>query len=1383
MIDGDNSIFGYVDLATGDFTSTNTTYNTVDLLGADGTINMDDIDGMTVDNEDVFWVASRDNSGNDPAYLAKMRHDGTFIKNAFGPGIDYIVLQGPEGFPDIVDAMAYDPIDDALYISANDGSGNPSLNNLMKINTSTGVAVLIGNMGVGDIEGLGFDGEGNMFATTGFSSTDASNRNSFYSINKETGEATKTFTFSEGSDYETCDCVIGDKNIIKGTVFFDADGSSYKTDDESGLQGVTVSLYEDKNSNGKYEAGTDYFIRSVVTNKEGQYKLFDAYDQGTVNYVITIDPNDLPSAYNFTTDNIEVASFSSGNNTDLYNDFGYNLPSVSNNIISGFVFADDDQNATKNGSEGGIENAKVYLYQDVDNDGAYTEGVDDIVSSANTGADGSYSFTRPFIEGTTLIEIQTASADDAEQKDGTMYLTSSDLDFGDKAVGVIYANANIPQGASIKSAYFTVVSSGSSSSTTNINLFAEDVNSASAYTTSSNNLTNRTLTSASKKWMMPYWSASGITFQSPDITQLVQEVVNRSGWNLGNDINIISLQSSGLREAVSHNTNSSEAPKLFVKYTDPSVADRYLTFVDVNSLPMGSSLTTDNIETASFTTGGNTDPNNNFGVYQDLSSFNTISGTVFKDVSNLGTLNSGDIGENNITVNLYNDVNANGIYDAGTDEFLTSKKTDASGNYIFQQNYTTSSGSISSKITTSSDDAIDDKNNNDLDITKRDLKLGKELVVVRFNDIDIPNGATITSAEITFTGRKDGSGNFSTKIEGIDTDNLSTFSDGDKPSDLTRTSASTTWSDNNSWYDEETYTSPSLVSIVTEIVNRPGWTNNNSIGFILDEGTGERKVEAKDGSSSKAPVLNISYTVSNVNYVLTIDEDNLPNGYTLTTDNIETATFNSGGNTDPNNNFGYQLDMAAINLITGTIFSDDNNNATFDNGETVVQDVTIRLYKDDNCNGVIDDGESIISTTTSNAQGEYSFSPSFNSTYQISKRVNSSSDDADDSPVTITSSDLDFSESEVALRFTNLDIPQGATISEAYIEVTPNELGSDDYNLTIRGIDVNNANTFSANQNFSSLPKTSASVNWSGTNDWQADIVENTPSVINIVQEIVNRNGWTSNNSMAFFFGLGNNGSSDIDAYSYNTKPSSAPRLVVSYTVNSSSTICYITEVVNSSIAQGGTLTTTSTQTASFNSAGNTDANNDYGIKYAALPVEMVYIKANWDKSTAKIDWATAAELNNDYFEVQWSNDGINFQTIGTVIGNGTSTIGHSYSFEHADAEHENYYRLKQIDFDGTIAYSEVVNLNKQAIEEAKIEAYPNPFSTQIKVSINSAQDEEATLQLISVQENVVYEQNVAIKAGVNSYNINNISQLRKGSYMLVLSTQSYRKTLNLIKR
>lgn len=102
------------------------------------------------------------------------------------------------------------------------------------------------------------------------------------------------------------------------------------------------------------------------------------------------------------------------------------------------------------------------------------------------------------------------------------------------------------------------------------------------------------------------------------------------------------------------------------------------------------------------------------------------------------------------------------------------------------------------------------------------------------------------------------------------------------------------------------------------------------------------------------------------------------------------------------------------------------------------------------------------------------------------------------------------------------------------------------------------------------------------------------------------------------------------------------------------------------------------------------------------LPVEMLVFTGRKNGTEILLNWETASELNNDYFIIERATDEMAFTEIGRVDGNGNSTQGNSYTFIDSDpAEGNNYYRLKQTDYNGMFAYSDLVVINFTQTQES----------------------------------------------------------------------------------
>ncbi len=133
-------------------------------------------------------------------------------------------------------------------------------------------------------------------------------------------------------------------------------------------------------------------------------------------------------------------------------------------------------------------------------------------------------------------------------------------------------------------------------------------------------------------------------------------------------------------------------------------------------------------------------------------------------------------------------------------------------------------------------------------------------------------------------------------------------------------------------------------------------------------------------------------------------------------------------------------------------------------------------------------------------------------------------------------------------------------------------------------------------------------------------------------------------------------------------------------------------------------------------------------LKYTgAVPVELTSFVADANYGQVKLNWTTATETNNQMFEIQRKSENTEFNTIGYVDGAGTTTEEQQYTYTDRSVPTGNYsYRLKQIDFDGTYEYSDIVEVDvKGPLSFDLKQNYPNPFnpSTKINFSIPKAGD------------------------------------------------------------
>ncbi|MFT6269686.1 MAG: type IV pilus assembly protein PilY1 [Alphaproteobacteria bacterium] len=356
-------------------------------------------------------------------------------------------------------------------------------------------------------------------------------------------------------------------------------------------------------------------------------------------------------------------------------------------------------------------------------------------------------------------------------------------------------------------------------------------------------------------------------------------------------------------------------------------------------------------------------------------------------------------------------------------------------------------------VTSNQDDAQQVDGNVQLSATR--LVLSQDTSTVysgfRYQDVNIPRGAVITSAILRFTsaGFNNAITNFT--IAGEATGNANEFSVlANDISDRTTTVNDVVWDTDNEWPSTgETINTPDITPVIQEIINRSDWCGGNDLAVIMEtidmSAGSNRRSYASDDGSSRSPQLVITYDESTANGCI---RDSLI----------------------------YQVDE-----------QDNNGEERYDG--------------------------------RASTGGELSFSSNSNR--------------------------------YTAARFKNLNIPQGSTVINAYLEFTAYRNGlSSGARMTIRGANQNSPGDFSPHHRYElrDIPKTSASVNWADMPPFYRNGVYQSPAVTDIVQEIVNRTGWNPGNEMMLI--MSDFGSSRRGAFTYNGRASAATRLVIEFEGN-----------------------------------------------------------------------------------------------------------------------------------------------------------------------------------------------------------------------------------------
>ncbi len=186
--------------------------------------------------------------------------------------------------------------------------------------------------------------------------------------------------------------------------------------------------------------------------------------------------------------------------------------------------------------------------------------------------------------------------------------------------------------------------------------------------------------------------------------------------------------------------------------------------------------------------------------------------------------------------------------------------------------------------------------------------------------------------------------------------------------------------------------------------------------------------------------------------------------------------------------------------------------------------------------------------------------------------------------------------------------------------------------------------------------------------------------------------------------------------------------------------------------------------------------NDQYLNNYCKLviPVELIKFNAQIRGNSIVLDWATLTETDNDYFEIQRSVDGIVFEKIGQLKGAGSSAILNEYKFvdENPIPARINYYRLKQVDFDGKFEYSTVIGIDWKHHKKAPIKLYPNPsFTGLFTLDFSSNMAEDLVISIYDVTAKIISSETHQVMQGHNSLKLN-YAWLHKGIYFIKIEAQ-----------
>ena len=207
------------------------------------------------------------------------------------------------------------------------------------------------------------------------------------------------------------------------------------------------------------------------------------------------------------------------------------------------------------------------------------------------------------------------------------------------------------------------------------------------------------------------------------------------------------------------------------------------------------------------------------------------------------------------------------------------------------------------------------------------------------------------------------------------------------------------------------------------------------------------------------------------------------------------------------------------------------------------------------------------------------------------------------------------------------------------------------------------------------------------------------------------------------------------------------------------------------------------TSTATLAGQGTSEFSGNAPVQSAPLPVELTAFEAKAVKADAQLSWRTASERNNDYFDVERSLNGTDFAKIGRVKGQGSKSTPTDYALTDAGigtkASGTVYYRLQQVDIDGTASYSFVRTVAFSKATTPAIALYPNPASATTQLDLTQLPIGTYQVSLLDATGRVVLSSTL----GAGLTHGLPLTALASGTYTVLVRGQNGGEIINLTKR
>ena len=974
------------------------------------------------------------------------------------------------------------------------------------------------------------------------------------------------------------------------------------------------------------------------------------------------------------------------------------LELIDSNSISGSVFSDVNSNGHFDLGERLFEGISVLLFEDVNRNGVLDPIEKSDTLSRSTSNKGNFQFIVPpkIITQTLSIPIELGVDDAMESKSGTVQNAADKLTFSrdDKYVGMRFQNVQIPKNSIIADAKVYLTASDESSSYTHLIFGVDKVDNAPAFSTSHKNISKRWNTDNIVNWYDVPATTLNDVIASPDLSPLIREIINRPNWNIGNSIALIVKRQSGWRSFWSIEGDSPKSAVFEVTFASLDYPANYVAVIDTASFSSNLNLTTAPSISLQFAVPGEAVCRNNFGIYRNTTqAINDVNKTItLKTVEGNVLDNDFDIEGDDHTFSSFLDQNDNetpifsgatlsGIHFSGGINLDAGKlyfPSDGSGDYSFEPSlgFTGSvfvsyekcddhihqaCSNATLKIgVTEGSDPYDPIINGLISVDDSDVSYGGEIIGNILSNDSDPEKDIFTLQEYHFDSNGDGVLNVQGGL-GIEEIVAGINSFGNPVASAGKLTL----------YADGFYRFTPFMGFEGDVVIEYEICDDYASPYeACDKANLFIKVILDNVPLNSPPFASDDFVITGLNTSIVSDwisNDGDPDNDFINFMNVPTII-------DP-------LNLGANNLLTTL--------NTVENG-------TVKIYED----------------------GLYEYFPPLdysgpdNVKYFIS----------DVGPQSLSdSATIYFLVEPIGFDYGDLS-PSHSFAGSVFAADTNNDGRPDLPTASWLGQFIDSENKFiysdSANGD-----------NILGINDedgiiFPKDIVfdvENTFKVIvSSNNSAINPNvglwmDWNLDGTFDDFFTF----EADVENSGNRRRPGAIPD---TFDLN----------IVIPPVPYGqsvGVRLRNSNSTLDFDDyqglirSGEIE---DYSwkIRERILPVLLVDFYGYTVNDQNNLFWHTAAEVDNEKFEIERSKDGVSFAKIGEVEGHGTSVRGQSYQFVDEDPfTGINYYRLKQKDFDGTFEYSNIISLIIDKGDDlSRVNIFPNPVKNMLSIDFSTKQ-------------------------------------------------------------